>query len=103
MLRLSHNLRVLPRLSFTHTKISQFQIKEQPHDFCLSTIESTLITLELLNANTTETIETQHLEHFLTPFLRMVEHQISCISDKQHSRSKKFIPPRGKEFSKISV
>lgn len=83
MLRLSKNLQRLPKLSFTHTKSSQFQIKEQPKDFCLSTIESTLTILELLNAHGMETIEESRFEPFLEPFLSMVEYQIGCISNKR--------------------
>lgn len=80
MLRLSHNLQQLPKLSFTHTKISQFQIKEQPKDFCLSTIESTLTILELLTAHELERIEEEAFKRFLDPFLAMVAYQIECIS-----------------------
>ncbi len=80
MLRLSHNLQRLPKLSFTHTKISQFQIKEQPKDFCLSTIESTLTILELLNSHELETIDEENFKRFLDPFLAMVAYQIKCIS-----------------------
>jgi len=83
MLRLSTNLQRLPKLSFTHTKCSQFQIKEQPKDFCLSTIESTLTILELLNAHGIEKINTARFDSFLDPFLSMVEYQIGCISTKR--------------------
>lgn len=83
MLRLSTNLQRLPKLSFTHTKCSQFQIKEQPKDFCLSTIESTLTILELLNAHEIENIDNEAFEYFLEPFLSMVEYQIGCISTKR--------------------
>ena len=83
MLRLSKNLQRLPKLSFTHTKCSQFQIKEQPKDFCLSTIESTLTILELLNAHGIENISTKQFDSFLDPFLSMVEYQIGCISTKR--------------------
>lgn len=85
MLRLSKNLQRLPKLSFTHSKTSQFQIKEQPADFCLSTIESTLTILELLNTHGLETIEKEALEPFLNPFLSMVEYQIECISRRDQS------------------
>ncbi len=83
MLRLSKNLQRLPKLSFTHTKCSQFQIKEQPKDFCLSTIESTLTILELLNAHGIENINATAFDSFLEPFLSMVNYQIGCISTKR--------------------
>lgn len=92
ILRLSHNLQRLPKLSFTHSKISQFQIKEQPKDFCLSTMESTLTILELLTAQSIETIEDKALNSFLDPFLSMVEYQIECISrtDGPYKNTKRF-------------
>lgn len=80
ILRLSQNLQRLPKLSFTHSKTSQFQIKEQPKEFCLSTIESTLTILELLTAHEMESISTKELDSFLDPFLSMVDYQIQCIS-----------------------
>lgn len=80
MLRLSKNLQRLPKLSFTHSKSSRFQIKEQPKEFCLSTIESTLTVLELLNDHGMEKIDNGSLETFLDPFLSMVEYQLECIA-----------------------
>lgn len=80
MLRLSKNINALPRLSFTHTKSSQFKIKEQPKEFCLSTIESTLTVLELLHERGIEKLEQCHLNHFLDPFNAMVEYQVECAS-----------------------
>ena len=79
MLRLSENLQVLPHISFEHTKRSQFEIKEQPADYCLSTIESTLCILELLDAHGDEAITKEGLEHFLNPFKAMIKYQQSCI------------------------
>lgn len=79
ILRLSHNLRALPKLSFTHTKTSQFRIKEQPADYCLSTIESTLTILELLNGHGIESIEERAFTHFLEPFISMVDYQLQCV------------------------
>lgn len=87
ILRLSHNLQCLPKLSFSHSKISQFQIKEQPKEFCLSTMESTLTILELLTSHNLETIEQTALDSFLNPFLSMVEHQIQCISQSDIAQS----------------
>lgn len=80
MLRLSKNIQNLPKVSFSHTKSSQFRIKEQPKEFCLSTIESTLTLLELLNIQGIEEIEEGKFESFLDPFISMVEYQIGCAS-----------------------
>lgn len=89
MLRLSKNIQNLPKVSFTHSKSSQFRIKEQPKEFCLSTIESTLSILELLNEQGSEEIAQESFEHFLDPFTSMVEYQIGCAS--RSSESVRFI------------
>jgi DTW domain-containing protein YfiP len=78
MLRASPNLDALNKVSFTHTKSSNFIFKVQPNEYCLSTIESTLCVLELLNQHKDENIDTKHLEEFLVPFEKMVEYQLSC-------------------------
>lgn len=92
ILRLSHNLQRLPKLSFTHSKISQFKIKEQPKEFCLSTMESTLTILELLTSHGIEVIDENVLSSFLDPFLSMVQYQIECISQTaiSHKTTKRF-------------
>ena len=90
ILRLSHNLQRLPKLSFTHSKISQFQIKEQPKEFCLSTMESTLTILELLRDHAIESIESDALNTFLDPFLSMVEYQLHCITHTSQQNTKRF-------------
>jgi DTW domain-containing protein YfiP len=92
MLRLSRNLQNLPKMSFTHSKSSQFQIKEQPKEFCLSTIESTQTVLELLHAQGLEEIEEGAFERFLDPFVSMVEYQIECAQVSQ--KNARFKPRR---------
>jgi DTW domain-containing protein YfiP len=78
MLRVSKNLHHLPRISFEHSKISIFKIKTQPNSYCLSTIESTLSVLELLNFHNIESIEKDKFKNFLQPFEKMVEYQMGC-------------------------
>ena len=78
ILSASQNINALKKVSFTHTRSSAFTFKEQPQDYCLSTIESTLCVLELLNYHTIENISTTTLKNFLTPFHKMVEYQLSC-------------------------
>jgi len=77
ILTASSNIDALQKVSFTHTKNSSFTFKEQPKEYCLSTMESTLCVLELLNQHQIEKIDTVHLENFLLPFHKMVEYQIS--------------------------
>jgi len=80
MMRESQNLHALPHLSFEPTKRSEFKIKEQPLEYCLSTIESTLTVLELLNHWSIETISQEKLNVFLTPFHAMITYQLRCIA-----------------------
>ncbi len=51
-------------ISFEHNLRSQFHIKTQPNEFCLSTIESTLCVLELLNMQEVEAIPSKSLANF---------------------------------------
>jgi len=85
MLRVSRNLQKLPQVSFTHSKTSQFLIKEQPEAYCLSTIESTLSVLELLHQQGLEAIEEGAFDAFLNPFKSMVEYQIGCALRSEES------------------
>lgn len=81
MLRDSKNLQALKHISFDSTRLSQFKIKEQPQDYCLSTIESTLSVLELLNRWSIESFDKKDLDNFLNPFHKMIEYQIKCIDN----------------------
>ena len=88
MLRLSTNLQNLKKISFEHDKSSQFKIKTQPNQYCLSTIESTLCVLEQLNNHNIENISSKSLENFLTPFEEMVKYQVKCAFDENDVRYK---------------
>lgn len=79
ILAASPNIDALKKLSFTHTEASKFTFKEQPKAYCLSTMESTLCVLNLLNRHRIEEIERKKLDSFLLPFEKMVEYQLSCV------------------------
>lgn len=83
MLRLSKNLQKIQKISFDSKKLSEFKIKAQPKEYCLSTIESTLTLLELLNKQNKEIITPYELERFLQPFQKMVEFQLECREYKK--------------------
>lgn len=78
ILTASPNINALKKVSFTHNKRSGFIFKEQPKEYCLSTIESTLCVLELLNHHQIESIPDTKLKKFLKPFEKMVAYQLSC-------------------------
>jgi len=79
MLRLSPSLQRLPRIMFTPTSLSRFVIKQQPYDWCLSTLEATHELLLVL--------ERAGLDNYSQPaqlldlFARMQEVQIRCAAD----------------------
>ena len=86
MLRLSKNISSLQSISFTHTKKSEFAIKEQPEDYCLSTIESILCVMEILDKNGEEEITKESFEGFLNPFKKMIDFQIEYMQECQNPR-----------------
>ena len=86
MLRLSSNISSLQSISFTHTKRSEFAIKEQPEDYCLSTIESVLCVMEILDKNGEEEITKESFEGFLNPFKKMIDFQIEYMQECQNPR-----------------
>jgi DTW domain-containing protein YfiP len=77
----SQNLQQLKHMSFTTTKTSQYEIKIQPKENYLSTIESTLVVLELLNAWKIENSKESELSGFLNPFKAMIEYQKELIEN----------------------
>lgn len=95
MIRESKNLHALAHISFDSTKRSEFKIKEQPLEYCLSTMESTLTVLELLSQWQIETIKAEQLEKFLTPFHAMIHYQLACIQNPLH-QAVRFKPKKSK-------
>ena len=78
ILTASPNIDNLQKVSFSHTEVSGFTFKQQPKAYCLSTMESTLCVLKLLNEHRVEDISPQKMKGFLKPFEKMVEYQLSC-------------------------
>jgi len=88
ILALSKNINSLQKVSFEHDKSSAYKIKTQPNKYCLSTIESTLCLLELLNIHKIENIPQKSFDNFLLPFEKMVDYQVGCVlqSDSKNPR-----------------
>jgi DTW domain-containing protein YfiP len=80
MMRLSKNINTLPRISFTATHESLFVIKEQPAEFCLSTIESIHFFLSECDRRKLEDLGKKQ-DNMLDVFKAMVDFQIKCASD----------------------
>jgi len=82
----SQNLNTLKHMSFTTTKTSLYDIKTQPDERYLSTIESTLVVLEELEKLGIEKVSREQFDGFLRPFLKMIEYQKELISNpKSHA------------------
>ncbi|SFV52919.1 hypothetical protein MNB_SM-6-353 [hydrothermal vent metagenome] len=77
----STNLQKLKHMSFTTQKTSQYQIKVQPDERYLSTIESTHVVLELLNNHGIEELSHAELADFLQPFHKMIAYQQELIAN----------------------
>lgn len=88
MMRLSKNIKSLPRISFTARHTSLFEIKEQPADFCLSTLES--LHFFIKECNRRGFLDTQKKEdEMLTVFKAMIEFQMKCALDPNLSSYKR--------------
>lgn len=81
MFTLSKNLNTLTHISFKTERTSQYDIKEQPQSNYLSTIESTLVVLELLEKWGVEKIGEEEFQGFLNPFYKMIEYQKKLIEN----------------------
>lgn len=81
MFKQSTNLQKLKHMSFNTSRVSQYKIKVQPQTNYLSTIESTLVVLELLNFWKIESSNEKDLEDFLNPFHKMIEYQKKLIEN----------------------
>ena len=68
----SEKIRALPHLTLHFARTSRFKIRTQPHPACLSTIEAIGYALQDLGD-----FNEGRTEEFLTPFLTLVERQIS--------------------------
>lgn len=81
MFTLSKNLNRLSHMSFTTTQTSLYEIKIQPDENYLSTIESTLVVLKELQNGGIETLTQSEKDGFLRPFLKMIEYQKKLIAN----------------------
>lgn len=77
MMKLSKNINTLPRVSFTATHESIFAIKEQPAEFCLSTLESIHFFLEESERRGLESLNGAQ-DNMIEVFKAMIDFQIEC-------------------------
>ena len=86
MIKLSTNLRPLPKLSFTKEYRSQFSIKLQPDPVCLSTIESSYYLIEELKSATivNPTVDQSGL---MNVFHQMIQFQQLCTQSRHEAEA----------------
>ena len=77
MMKLSKNINSLPRVSFSASHESLFVIKEQPAEFCLSTLESIHFFLLESERRGLEILEGRH-DNMIDVFKEMINFQIQC-------------------------
>lgn len=93
MMKLSTNLLDLPRLCFDPEVKSRFAIKQQPMEYCLSTIESVHYFLDALEEQGHEELGGIQ-ENLLVTLKALVDFQIACEEDpeRQTYRRNSFRP-----------
>jgi len=101
MMKMSKSLHDLPRVSFSTTRKSEFVIKQQPDELCLSTLESihqVLIELKRLGVEAPET----PINNLTDLFKQMVDLQLKIASDPnlQGYRKKNYSAPKDRKKSK---
>lgn len=79
LFRLSKNLQALPAISFTPRQPSNFRIKKQPRNECLSTLESIHLLLELGQEQGVENADND-IDQLPEIFDRLVGIQLECAS-----------------------
>ena len=91
LLNKSRNIRALPRLSFARSYISQFIIKRQPMEHCVSTIEAVYYLCKEAEEAGYENLNSQN-EVLMAIFKKLVDTQIKYQTGKGARRlSKKVI------------
>jgi DTW domain-containing protein YfiP len=94
MIRKSARLLKLPRVSFTLDQPSQYKVRKQPRDFCLSTVEATARLVKLLDP-------AAPAESLIATFAKMVDAQLECATRGRLREKQKY--PRHPETALPSV
>lgn len=77
--RQSTNLQALPRICFSPTAPSNFRVRKQPAEHCVSTIEAIHETIELVGPHCGFDTTTRNHDRLLFAFDHMVERQLEFI------------------------
>ena len=85
LLNKSPNVRALPRLSFAGSYVSQFKIKKQPMEHCVSTIEAIYYLCREAEAAGYEKLGARP-EILMDIFKQLVDTQLRCQREKGRPR-----------------
>ncbi len=85
MIRLSTNLKALPRICFSPTTPSNFRVRKQPNTHCYSTIEAIHHTIELMGEAQGFPVKNRIHDRLLKTFEFMVERQLTFIEESHRS------------------
>ena len=100
MMKLTTSLHDTPRISFTPGKTSEFKIKHQPMEGCLSTVESVYQVIRGLRAAGVEDTKMKE-ENLMEVFRKTVDQQIECAKEPGAGyRRKPFSLPEERKTSK---
>ncbi len=78
-MRLSENLKNVPRICFTPPGPSRFRVRKQPSEHFYSTIEAIHYSIELLGTQVGFDLDSRNHDKLLVVFDKMVERQLACI------------------------
>src|SRR5690606_26195468 len=82
-MRLSSNLKHLPRVSFTNDARSKFRVRKQPKAECLATVEAIYRTIELMGESQGYDLDSRSHDNLLEVFDFIVENQINLMKQNQ--------------------
>ncbi|MEO7426536.1 MAG: tRNA-uridine aminocarboxypropyltransferase [Fibrobacteria bacterium] len=85
MMKLSLNVRSLPRIGFTANHESIFYIKEQPAAYCLSTLESIHFFLSEADRRGLESLPGRPQDNLIKVFKTMIDFMVRCALDPSRS------------------
>jgi DTW domain-containing protein len=85
MMKLSLNVRNLPRISFSASHESIFYIKEQPAAYCLSTLESIHFFLGEADRRGVEHLPGRPQDNLIVVFKSMIDFMVQCALDPSKS------------------
>jgi DTW domain-containing protein YfiP len=108
MMKLSRNVRALPRIGFTATHESIFEIKQQPAAYCLSTLESIHFFLCEADRRGVEKLPGRPQDNLIAVFKSMIEFMKACALDpsKSNYRGRKktgYTAPKSRKVRKPSA